>query len=50
MLNELRKCFEFTILLGSETLDFKILSNFCIDQFLIWRCFSIQIMGRTDHM
>jgi hypothetical protein len=30
MLNELGKYFEFTILLCSKTLGFKILSKFCI--------------------
>jgi len=34
MLNELQKCFEFTILLYRKALGFKILRNFCIEIFL----------------
>ena len=43
MLNDLRKCFELTILLGSK--GFEILSNFVLNIFLIWRWFGVQIVG-----
>ena len=49
MLNNLWT-FELTILLGSEVLDFEILSNFCFEHILIWNCFGVQIVDTTDHM
>jgi hypothetical protein len=43
-------CFEFKIVLYNKAVDFKILSNFCIEQFLIWGRFGVYIVGTMDRM
>ena len=34
----------------SKVVDFEILVNFCVDHFLIWRRFGVQIVGTTGCM
>jgi len=39
---------KFEVVLYNKAIDFEIMSNFCIEQFLIWRRFVIQIVGTMD--
>jgi hypothetical protein len=38
------------IVLYNIAVDFEILSNFCIEHFLVWRRFGVHIVGTTDRM
>ena len=40
----------YKTLLYAKDVDFKILGNFCVDYFFIWRRFGVQIVGTMGCM